>query len=417
MPRPLPVPAQTPPNWGQQLLNAVNDMARPGLKVALLGASITQETSTGAGVYDTPVASAWFHAFGAFSWANVRLGHRLTLVKNAGVAGQRSDHIAARLTDVTGLAVVPDWCIVADWFTNDVLTDTNTAAQIKAQGELIVSGLLAAGLKVVLCTGNPTAGFTTSGRKATVSQVNAWVRAQATRPGVVVCDAAPLMAQPADGLPRTNMLRDGTHHSGLGGYTAGKALAAALAPFVGGAVDLPTSNVDSLSLNSNPMMLGTAGTKPGSITGNVADAWDATWSGAAGTAVASKVARADGVGEWQQLQITAAGTIWLNIGALTTGWAVGDRLCFEADFELDAGSTGLKMLNAFAFLSTGAFPALDLYQTESPPPTLPAEALTGVLRTPEFTMPAGPTWVYGAVGIQATTATLRVGRARLKKVI
>ena len=414
--------------WGQILndhldgLQAASDQKLAIIKkataptVALLGASITSETSQGAGSQDTVTSQVWFHAYGALSWAKYKLDSRIHLVKNAGVAGQRSDNIAARVTDITGLNPKPDWCIVADWATNDVLTDTNTSAQIIANGNTIVNALLAAGVRPVLCTILPTTGFNTTARKTTVSLVNEWVRSQASTSGVVVFDPVPVFVNPADGFPATNMSRDGTHMTDLGGQTVGMALAEAMRPHISGSPNLASSNVDTQNISLNPMMLGTAGTFSAGVTGSMADSWNAAWSGAAGVAAVSKVARTDGIaGEWQQITLSSLGELWTRQITLTSGWSVGETVQLEAEIQTDSNWSSVTKLMAYVSFVGSTNVAFDLYVTDATPPSLVSPG-TGVLRTPRLVIPAGATNVIPVIIFKGAAGTIRIGRCRLKRV-
>lgn len=387
--------------------------SRPvGNTIALLGDSISAQSSGFAGVYDaTPTTLTYFNARGYYMWANALLDHRLTLLKNAGVPGERADQIAARVTDVTSLPVLPRFCVVLAG-TNDI-TVPRTYSQITASLLAIHNALRAKGITVVACTIPPRTGLDAA-KTLLMAQVNDWIRAQATQPNTIVCDWTAQVADTTTAAARTGAMWDGLHPASLGASAMGKALASALRPYIGGSPLLVASNADPLNLIANGLMLGTTGGKTGGATGSNADSWTTSWP-IAGSAVFSKVARTDGAaGEW--LQIAMAGGTLSVFQNVPTGpsWAVGDKVVASVEWEADAAGWALDRFQLRCYTQgAGAQSGYDGYQDQLEAITYPGAR--GVLQTPVTTITGTPTALTMALNLSGA-GTVRFSRASVKKV-
>src|SRR5690606_5393172 len=95
---------------------------------ALMGASVAGLHSLGgAGTQDTMVegASNSHTSQGAMSWANMMLGHRMTLFRNTGVGGKLSNQIITeQLPVILALNPKPRFVILTDWWQNNLFQDT-----------------------------------------------------------------------------------------------------------------------------------------------------------------------------------------------------------------------------------------------------------------------------------------------------
>lgn len=387
---------------------------QPPNTVAVLGASIANMAGGGGvGVYDTAVASPYTRADGYFTWANMALGGRLTLVKNAGVSGETTAQILARVTDVTNLAVLPGYCIVSDAGTNDLSASTASATIISNLNS-IYNALVAKGITVVATTILPLAGD--QAHRQRQEEVNDFIRSRSQQPGFVLCDWAARWADASTGGPKTGFSTDGIHPTPVGAGAMGKWLADALQPLITGNVQLASHNLDGLSSNLNPMMVGTAGTLSGAgVSGQVADSWTASRGSGTGTMDCTKIPRVDGVGgEWQRLTIFNGGGQFFFFQDVTNGAVAGEKWQSELDFEL-ADFSGITNCYLFSQVLSTSQQNTALYQVS--PTQLPADVSAGVIRTPVMTVAAGATANLRTILVfQGTSGTIKFSRFRTKKV-
>lgn len=325
----------------------------PKQTVVLFGDSIAAQDLNGSDAA-TPFGSGGGRGF--WTQAQLQLRYRFVLLNNAGVGGNTTAQMLARIqTDV--LAYSPGYCIVQGGG-NDV-TNGVAAATTIANLQAIYDILRAAGIVVVACTQTPTGSADTTVEKANLAAINNWIRGYAISvPGIILCDWYPYLADPITGDPATGMMWDtpAVHQSQLGAYRMGSALAAALSPRSSLADPLPFSNAESGPLVlPNPRMVGnTAGL-----------ATSVTVAGETGTPTLTntKVARADGIqGEWQQV-VASAGTdavrvqqqATTNVGAATTATGVNALNSATVNVGATTGFTapGVFMLGGVAVPYTG----------------------------------------------------------------
>jgi lysophospholipase L1-like esterase len=368
----------------------------------------------GAGTYDTPTTSPLTRADGFFPWANISLGGRLTLSKNAGVGGNTSAQILARITDVTGLAAMPGYCILADCASNDLIANT-ASATIITNLQAICDALQAKGITVVLCTVLPIAG--TSAHVQRQEEVNRWIRGRDGLPGFIICDWAARWADPTTGGPKTGFATDGIHPTPLGAGAIGRVLAEALRSRIGGSIELASQNLDQLHINLNPMMVGTSGTASTGTSGQVATDWIALRGSGSGTMACSKVARnpIDGVGgEWQKIELAGGGGAFFLYSDVASAGISGQKLQVELEFE-EADFSGITDFRITCDTLAGAA-GLGLYQLAAS--ALPVDISSGVIRSPEtFTIPVGgPFTIRTLLYIQGTAGSAKVSRFRTRKV-
>ena len=385
-----------------------------GSTVALIGASITYQSIVNAGVYEAEVTVSGGASNGAYPWANAFLGGRLRLFANFGVGGKTSGQILAeQVPQVLDLPERPTFVVVGEAAVNGIFQDIETAAQVIANYEAIITALHAEGISVVLQTNPPTTVIDTTPELTALGQVNAWIRKQNDRAGVIVADIMPYLNDPVTGAPKAGTTYDGTHWANLGGLLAGKALADALRPYVGGSIDLAASNVDGQSLTLNPMMVGTAGTKAATVSGSVATNWHATFGAVVGTAVASKVASTDHIGgEWQRLQITSQSDFYFQ-QVVSTGLVVGAEYILECEFRTQDWVNITSMsLEIFTNLTEYR---RDLARSLSPV-AMPSPGW-GVLRTPKVSVKAGTTYISANIVIIGSSGIVDVRRLRVRKVV
>ncbi|NUR27325.1 MAG: hypothetical protein HOV83_16010, partial [Catenulispora sp.] len=239
---------------------------------------------------------------GYWVWASVLLGHRLKLIRNAGISGETAEQILTRV-DADVIAYSPGWCIV-EAGRNSVSAGTSSATII-ATLTSIYNKLLAAGIRVVATTITPRDTDTTADLLVLFT-VNSWMKEYVrTRPGMVLADMHAAVADPTTGDWLSGYSFDGLHPGALGGRKMGPVLADALDPLVPKADLLVASNADATNLVPNGLCTGTGGAVGTGVTGSVATNWRVDGTSTI-TATASKVARTDGKpGEWQQINVAS----------------------------------------------------------------------------------------------------------------
>lgn len=377
--------------------------------VAMIGDSITAaHVETGTSPSLQRGANGWL-------WhANIALGDALRMTSCLAISGKRADQVLSeQVPQVLALSPRPTCCTVLAG-TND-LTASRTVAQIQADLLAIYDALTAAGIVVVAGLITPRSSYISS-----ITQINRWIKTLATtRRGFIAVDWFTPLSD-ATGAPASGMLHDGLHPSHSGAAVMGKALASALRPVVPHYDPFPMPG-EALNLLANGMMTGTSGTKGTGITGGLATSWTIARTGSA-TAVASKVARTDGIpGEWQQFAITATGTDRLDLSAsvTTTGMAIGDRLVMVTEYEVDSAATYPHLWQQFTSLQStaavggggGHLGAVSAY-TFGPWAALPQ---AGVLVSQPWAVPSGHSLPFSAMTmylrILPGAGNVRVGRS------
>lgn len=156
-----------------------------------------------------------------------------------------------------------------------------SANDVAADCDTLLRQMRQAGCYVVLQT-NPTRSFASwpqgDVRRAELHKLNDWIKAQAGRPGVFVCDTTDLFADPPD----PSLLLDGVHFSPLGAYAVAQRLLPILQSLVApGSHFDPDPTAGNLLPNSD--LSGTAGTKtpPAQVSGTVATGWGVAVNGGA----------------------------------------------------------------------------------------------------------------------------------------
>lgn len=395
--------------------------AKPRLQpntVALLGDSITYFNGSGAGVYDTPVTVPYHHSQGFFTWANIALGGRLTLTRQAGVAGNTSAQVLARITDITGLAVMPGYCVVMAG-TNDMLNGVASATTI-ANLTAIHDALIAKGITVVACT-MPYVWSATSAYLLAQAEVNDWIRDQATKPGIIVCDWAGRFANDnGDGTPKTGYTTDGVHPTPVGAAILGRQLADAIRFRVAGSpLGLASTNIEPTNALANGLMIGTSGTLNTGAAGSFATSWIAGRTAGTGTITGSKVARVDGMpGSWQQLSISGSSgaTFLMYQDVSPAGIAPGHKYIAEMEFEGFVPTDIKKFTLTLAQVGAGGAGGYALAEASGATLVYPSEIPAGVMRTPVVTLNGTPTGLRTSVDLIGTDGSVRVARIRLRRV-
>lgn len=397
----------------------IDDLVGTRDTIALLGDSITGQNTGDGGAAN----NAFHQAVGYFTWANIYLGQRFTLVQNGNQLTEFGGSGMSVQTMISGGQLAAAVASGADWLlvhggTNDLAT--RTAVQIAADLQTCWDTAIAAGMRVIATTILPRdAAGDTQATWDKVRDTNALIRtnARATR-GVTLVDWYSAIVDPTTGKGSSTYLADGVHPNVNGANRMGKVLADALgrAGYDINSV-LPNDAYDPKSLMPNPFMLGnTAGVATSTTFYNLGS----------GTSVKSKVARTDGqAGEWQQFVITAAAPtadgaqVQQQNTAVGVDWNVGDVVYGICEIETDAASWDVRscFLEIVWFGTTGSLVAARVSSAERAAVTQalirPADRV--VLLTPRLAVPTGTTrlqlnlYVYGP-------GTVRLGRFDVRKV-
>lgn len=384
----------------------------PAATVALFGDSYFSTDGVGQGVYDTQVNSAYNHAQGIFTWANASLGGRLTLVRNAGVAGNTTAQMLARVSNVTDLAVVPDYCIVLGG-TNDMLTDVVSATTI-SNLTAIYEALHEKRITVVACTTPPVFSATQS-RRLAQDEVNNWIRSRRESPGFIVCDWAGRWADADVGGARTGLSTDGVHPTALGAGALGKMLADAMRPYLGGSLSsLPAQNADETNAMLNGMMTGTGGGLGAGAAGSLATSWLAARQTGTGTLTLAKVARTDNIaGEWQSFTLSGTSSTYIMYQDRLTIAAAGQKWLAECEFDSLAPAGG--MTRFVLQIASGSANAFTLYQGLGVGQAYPTDVAAGVIRTPPMVV-TNSTTIQTGITLEGTGGSVRVSRIRARRI-
>lgn len=388
---------------------------------------------------------------GFYTYWNLLQSGRLNLLHNAGMSGETTAQILARIPQ----DVIPynPSIVTVLAGTNDVRTGVATATII-ANLTNIYAVLLSKGITVAALT-IPPLGSGDANYNATTTQqiqdVNAFIKKYCLQNrGMVFIDCHAAIVNPTSegGAALAANLEDTLHFSPVGAYNIGVLLANAGSLQVTPNNTLPTSAADTYLVNAanknvgpNPMFLTTAtgpvgtfggggGVTEGSGAGtSVAKGWRVEASGTA-TAVASLVARTvandgDALGNNQRFVLTAAANndscAIKNIDTFASQVEAGDQLYAECSFRLSAITGTPKRVNLSVNVTVGGV----LYSTTvgygSISNTLPTSNMSGVFRTPIITVPAGTvTKVEAVLFVQfpgAGNATVDVGRFHIRKVV
>ena len=400
-------------------------------RVAVLGDSIAY----GNGFASSPTNQK-LYAKGYLNWASFIGRQRWTfdIQDNFGLAGDNTNDVIARVDKA--LSQTTAGTFVLDCLTNDGANGVSLA-QSKVNYQLIVAKILAAGRVCVCITPRPrditAAGLTMSATQYRdhLARRDFVLGLHNPGAGIYAVDMWRYLADPAstNGAMRAGFTYDGVHPGPVGGYWGGKALAELFGTGRGPGLFpfrdvLPGQNSDVFNatyprgcLNSNPMMQGGATAATGY-----------TVSGGSGvTATGSKVSPAGGRTDIQQIVLggtaSANADVFEFYQTITAGnIAVGDVVEAFAEVDYDSlsgfAAHGLSLVDTTTFTNIVGFLA-DSTDINAMPFVLP-EAVSGVMRTPRFTLSA-TTLRAGmkgrAISGQVVTGTYRVGVMAVRKVI
>lgn len=369
---------------------------------------------------------------GYFAWLNFYLGQRFQLLSNQGVGGAKTADMLARINKT--LAFQAGYVFVLGGV-NDlgggVSPDT-----VWANLQKIYQTILNTGSHVVALTILPVGtgyGNLSSAVVNGINYVNRKIKAFCEiTAGMILVDAHSAVTDPTSiaGYVLPANSADGLHPSPMGAQAIGKAGSNALQSLVPANTQLVASLKDSYALDStsknvasNPLFVTTGGSLGANVTGTVAGSWRVdTGGGGSQAAVASLVARADGLGNNQQAVFTqAAVNDTCTIRSFVTfanQFTNGDTL--QGELELTAtGFSNIKSLSVFLSIVVGGV-TYTYTAFINGSGAYPQNNISGVARTPKFIVPVGAITsismnVYAVSNGASGGVTLQVGRAQIIK--
>lgn len=382
----------------------------------LIGDSVTAgNTPTSSGQINV----GWWH------WAQAKVGFRAFVGAWAGVGGNVTTQMAARLnTDIitplsayTGRA---KYCVVMGGV-NDSVNASDIVATATANLAQMYSDLITAGITPVAMTITPTTSADTPTKIANWDGINAWLRSYCPAHNIALCDNEADcrdMTQSGVRVWKSGYTHDGVHPTAQGAEAISKTLATWMAANLPGSRHLyPDVDKPLNFITSTPAMLGTTGSLTNGATGQVATSWGVD------TGTASKLARTDDPGEWQVAAI-ANGVVRVNNGSSTdisTGFAVGDKVVAQAQIYCVNDWVSISQFVLFLEFRDASNPIGSDYSCLANNPnsqTIPNPAPNGIvtLRTIPVAVPVGTTIIRMYIYFTGTSGTIRVGRFELKKV-
>jgi hypothetical protein len=286
----------------------------------------------------------------------------------------------------------------------------------------------AAGIKVISNTIGPstTANMDTTAKRSVWARFNEWLSYRA--PEIFDIVVLPQTHQYLDPAALTGQCVGNTdlHPSLPYAFLIAKDAADMLLPMVNkypspiyGLVALGTA--DDTVVDPNPINIGTAGTLGSNVTGQVSTSFGCRTTGNLGTVVASKVARTDGPGAWQQFVWTPSATGQLLeyyvTGAaipVNAGFAVGDTVQFFCEVEYDAATAAADAhYPTISIILNGSGKTLTANPSDGAQIALGSTNWRGVVATPKIPVPAGTTGLFVTYGFRNKTTgaeTVRIGQ-------
>lgn len=338
-----------------------------------------------------------------FNWLNILMGQPFALLRNAGLAGEKTNQIYARIdTDVLPLS--PDFVFVLGGI-NDVSNGV-PAATIKANLQATYQKLLNAGITVVALSvmpyGSGHASFNATNTQ-TILDVNDWIkRFCAATAGMIFVDAFAATVNPTgSGAAASGMLYDNLHPAPKGALAVASACKAVLQNKIFSPSLLVSSNSDNYGTNAaNTNICDSApwttsgGTVTGPATGTAAAGFNIEVGAGSPSLVASVQPRADGIGYNQRIVVTASAAsdvarIRSAGNTMNARFVSGGSYELVCDFSLtNVAGSNLSKINCPISLTLDG----TLYTVSGPLITSSNGSITsdiaGIMRSPVFTLPA-----------------------------
>jgi lysophospholipase L1-like esterase len=315
-----------------------------------------------------------------YPWAMVMLGHRLNVLRNAGVGGDTSTQLLVRF-DSDVIAYAPAWVHILIG-TNDAGASAVAVALATTQANILemIERCRAIGARIILGTVPPRNDRTGASATHALS-LNGWIRRlPLTNPDVIVVDYHAILSNPtsADDWITGYGMDDGVHFKGKGGSIAGKLLADTLRPLVPDLAQVGRTTTDPSNLLAAQCQW----------TGAGAGVAPSGWTASNAAYITGLVPRTDGIpGNWLEV-VVPADQSWTLARNGDPVIAVGEAGWFAVEFE----ATGLQATPTTQYLSadfnvpSGILPAaMSHVSGASGDPVHGDLARSGVLKTPVYT--------------------------------
>lgn len=372
----------------------------PKNTVVLLGDSITALNGNGDDRLTVGINEYHMNAKGYFTWANALLGQKFKMLYNAGISGNTTTQMLARIqADV--IDKKPAYCIILGG-TND-LSALASADTVKENLLKIYNTLIRANITVIACTMTPRSD---ASLRFKILEINEFIKSQKSLlKNFVVCDWYEDVTNPATDNWFSGYSDDGIHPIAPGAQVMGTKLYNVLLNLNSLKVGSPFggSNVsDTKNLIPNPYSLG--GT-------TLAPSWQVQTTA---TYTATKIARANGL-EWQQIENTGAVATIMLMNIVSTGFVAGDKVSGYIEYEIDDTATNIDCYfgriwawgtgNAILIEAQG-LGGWTIGYAQTP--------TKGIIYIPRFTIPEGTLKLNFMLSAKLT-GKFRVGRTRLIK--
>lgn len=268
-------------------------------------------------------------------------GRKLSLLKNAGVGGNTTAQMLARVqADV--VALNPSICVLLPAM-NDVLGDVPLATT-QANITAIADAVNAAGIEFVIGTNLPRNGHTSGGNIATIRTLNSWIKLWAATKGYRVIDFNKALATTRSGEYLPGHFYDATHPNAVGHARMAEAAAAVLVG-TSDAAFVPSLTPHETEIDYVPSMPATI-PYSNQIVYNAlmydlnADSQPDHWTQTAAAGIARTVVTDSRfAGRALKLVGTANNATYTQEFTLpATEWAIGDKLRLVTKLACDAAS-------------------------------------------------------------------------------
>jgi len=290
---------------------------------------------------DVPTGSAVQRGDAPLTWASMLSGGRIIYGYNAGIAGQNSTQILARVaSDV--VAHNPGSCIILAG-TNDLAGGDFTTWRTNIAA--MVVQVRAAGIRPFLCTLPPTGS---SGYRATVTLWNGWLRRYAVTQGISLVDIYGLLVDSTTGDYAAAYVNDGVHPSMAGWTAIGQLISDRLSPLLPENRPLvPSDNNDPNNLLSNGLNI--VDTNADGLADGPYD-----YSGLIAGASRSLVTDALAPGKMQRLALgTTSGDNIVEQDLSGAGFTAGDLIAFSTVYTATGAGLGYVDIQVIFVGSSG----------------------------------------------------------------
>ena len=374
-----------------------------------------------------------------FGVGNALAGQRAILLKNLGNSGDRTDQALVRLQAAIDSGA---YVLYVHLGVNDIAqaypTATTSGITAWANIKTMIDAGIANGM-LPLVVLDPGANNFSAAQITQLIILNENIREYAEKVRMVLFDLAAAIYNPvATSTTAIAILGsiDGVHEANLGGYLGVKAFAQVLTAImpprthgVRGAFEVPSNSL--INLLTNPMFTGgTAGAVGAGLTGQIGTGWVGSRAGGA-TATASVADATDGSGLKEQVlacTFTALNDeVNVHQDVAIANWSPGDILQASAEVVVDNASSNLA--GVYLYLQAngtgngfGAVTAMDGYCQGTGWGAGPTEGRKYLFETEKLIVPNYTTksWVTAhakAIGAGAGSATMRVRRFQVRKLL